>query len=115
MIHTHLQNRPDMVIGQRIQHRFARSAAPHQSCLPQYAKLMGNCRLCHRQRIRNVADTLLSRCQYLEYFASCTVAEDLEQLRKITQRIFVRKIVRRQYLFFCHIHFFNVHMEPSFI
>ena len=31
MIHTHLQNRSDMVIGQRIQHRFARSAAPHQS------------------------------------------------------------------------------------
>ena len=48
---TLFQNRPHMVVVQRIINGFPFLPVPHQTILPQYAKLMGHCRLGHIQGI----------------------------------------------------------------
>ena len=82
-----------VLVGERIIDILPVPPRPYQARLTQHPQLMRYRRLAHPERERNIHHAHLLDVQHVQYLYARAVAEDLEQLLELIQRILVRKRV----------------------
>ena len=75
-----------MIVIQRIQDGFSRTAGFDKMNLPEMFKMMRNSRLCHVHDFREIADTQIGKQQRVDDFQSRRIGETLEYFRHPRQR-----------------------------
>ena len=89
VFHTHFKNGLYVIVRKRVQHGFSVSAAADQPGMAQDPQLMRDRGLRHTKHVCNVRDRSFSSRQRVQDPASGAVPENLEKLRKITERVLV--------------------------
>ena len=84
MRHTLLQNHPNMLIVQRIEHGFALLAVFYKIILPQYAQLMRHSGLAHFQYVCQIPHISLPLQQGLQNADTGRIPENLEKFCQLT-------------------------------
>ena len=88
MIQAQGEQRPDMLVINRVIGHFPLSAKLHQTQGTQHAQLMGNSGRSHPQDLGQVADAQLFREQGMENLDSRRISETLEDLRQVIGLVF---------------------------
>ena len=109
MRHTLLQNHPNMLIVQRIEHGFALLAVFYKIILPQYAQLMRHSGLAHFQYVCQIPHISLPLQQGLQNADTGRIPENLEKFCQLLNKLLL------QFLF--HIKFFQLrcHLHGSLL
>ena len=92
MLPSDLNDGMDMLVGKSVENLLPFTPCADKLRLTKYFQLMGNRGLCHIQRFCNVTDASLLVIQRIEDPDPRGIAEDLEQLRKVKQLVFIRNV-----------------------
>jgi hypothetical protein len=92
MLHTHAENRANVIIGKRIKHRLPLTAKNDQLCRAQNAQLMGNGRHRHAKQTCDVTHAKLAAKQRVQDLNARAIPEYFEKLRKVDQGVLAWKL-----------------------
>ena len=93
MLQAHLKNHLDVFVFERIEALFAFSANLDEILLPQYSELVGDGRLLHPDDVGDTADGELFFKQRAHDADAGGVAEHLEEVSKLKQRVGIGHIL----------------------
>ena len=92
MLPSDLNDGVNVLIGKSVENLLSIAPCADKLRLTKYFQLMRYGRLRHIQRFCNVTDASLLVIQRIEDPDPRGIAEDLEQLRKIKQLVFIRNV-----------------------
>ena len=91
MFKTLTYNMTNVVVGKGVYIGFSLSSARYQLCVFKYPELMGYCRLFHRKKLRNCANTKLAFKKGIQNLYSGRIAEYLKKITQIAKQAVFRK------------------------
>ena len=92
MVDSLVDDRPYVVICQKVNDLFALTSVPYELALLKNLKLMGYCRLSHVKAVSYITYTHFFFKQGKENTDPCGITEDLEQLCQIIKLVIVRHL-----------------------